>query len=342
MAVRCLALADAVERLRAPAAEEWSALTGTPVVAIDARAGAPYPDERALADAARRVVTLPCPVVVLASVAPPPALRAFLAAAAVVVTSAEDLAACVTACTEQPLAAATLVQVLRAGVGCSVADALVLESLAYATLQGGPEHARWLATRTDAARPAPAAASPVRVEREGGRLTITLDRPNRHNAFSAAMRDALVEALAVAVAEPALTVVVRGAGPSFCSGGDLEEFGTAPDPATAHLVRTTRSPARILAGLGARVRVELHGACVGAGVELPAFAGRVAARPDARFHLPEIRMGLIPGAGGTVGLPRRIGRQRTAYLALSGRWIDAAEAHAWGLVDAVGDEGTLP
>jgi enoyl-CoA hydratase/carnithine racemase len=70
-------------------------------------------------------------------------------------------------------------------------------------------------------------------------------------------------------------------------------------------------------------------------VELPAFARRVVARPDARFWLPEVAMGLVPGAGGTVSIPRRIGRQRTALLALTGTAIDATTALEWGLVDAV-------
>ena len=117
--------------------------------------------------------------------------------------------------------------------------------------------------------------------------------------------------------------MLRGEGPSFCSGGDLDEFGTLPDPATAHAIRSTRHPARLLHALEARVERVVHGACVGAGVELPAFAARVVARPDASFRLPELAMGLVPGAGGTVSLPRRIGRQRTAWLALSGAAIDA-------------------
>jgi enoyl-CoA hydratase/carnithine racemase len=81
--------------------------------------------------------------------------------------------------------------------------------------------------------------------------------------------------------------------------------------------------------------VIVHGACVGAGVELPAFAGRVVARPDARFRLPEVAMGLVPGAGGTVSIPRRIGRQATALLALTGDTIDAPTALALGLVDEI-------
>ena len=153
----------------------------------------------------------------------------------------------------------------------------------------------------------------MRVEREGVCLHITLHRPGRHNAVDAALREHLVEALLVACADPSIErVVVDGAGPSFCSGGDLAEFGTLPDPATAHLVRLTRSPARLLAELAPRLEVRLHGACVGAGIEMAAFARRVVARPDTLISLPEIGLGLIPGAGGTVSLPRRIGRHRTA------------------------------
>jgi enoyl-CoA hydratase/carnithine racemase len=79
-----------------------------------------------------------------------------------------------------------------------------------------------------------------------------------------------------------------------------------------------------------------HGACVGAGVELAAFAGHVKATPDAFFQLPEVSMGLIPGAGGTVSITRRIGRQRTAWMALTGGRVDAATALEWGLIDDIG------
>ena len=66
----------------------------------------------------------------------------------------------------------------------------------------------------------------------------------------------------------------------------------------------------------------VHGPSVGSGVELAAFAGRVVAAPDATFALPEVAMGLVPGAGGTVSIPARIGRHRTAWLALTGERID--------------------
>jgi enoyl-CoA hydratase/carnithine racemase len=77
---------------------------------------------------------------------------------------------------------------------------------------------------------------------------------------------------------------------------------------------------------------------MGSGIELPAFAGRLIARPGARFGLPEIGMGLIPGAGGTVSIPARIGRHRAALLALSGDVIDTDTALQWGLIDEIADE----
>lgn len=237
----------------------------------------------------------------------------------------------VKAATARPRAAAALALLLRGEPG-GVEDGLVAESAVYSMLQGGPEFAAWRTGRP--ARPSPEnSPAPVLVARDGRSLTVTLSRPARHNALNTAMRDALVEALAVGVADETLRVTLQGVGPSFCSGGDLDEFGTTPDPATSHLVRLTRSPAALAARLGPRLEARVHGACIGAGAELAAFAGRVVAHPDAFFALPEMGMGLVPGSGGTVSLPRRIGRHRTAWMLLSGERLRASRARGWGLVD---------
>ena len=168
----------------------------------------------------------------------------------------------------------------------------------------------------------------------GDVLTITLDRPAVHNAYDAATRDALVDALELLRLDPTLTSAhLRGAGRSFCSGGDLSEFGLLADPVTAHQVRAQRSAALAVARVADRLTVHLHGSCAGAGIELAAFAGRVTARAGTQIRLPEVAMGLIPGAGGTASLPPRIGRQRTAWLALTGAAVDAATAMRWGLAD---------
>ena len=212
-----------------------------------------------------------------------------------------------------------------------VRAALLAESAVYSTLLAGPEHAGWLRARGPA-RPV-IETDTVRVARQGDVLRVTLCRPARRNAVTAALRDALVDALAIAHADPSLTVDIDAEGPDFSTGGDLDEFGTAPDVATAHLVRSDRSVGWAIHQIRDRVRVRVHGRAQGSGVEMPAFAGRVAATADATFALPELSLGLVPGAGGTVSVTRRIGRWRTAWLALSGASIDVTTALAWGLVD---------
>ena len=234
-----------------------------------------------------------------------------------------------------PQAAVVLGQVLRASQQLPVPAALDVESFAYSMLLDGPEFRRWLAERPQRQPPGPV-AEPVLTRRDGDRLLITLNRPERRNAYGRQLRDALADALRIALLDPGVNrVVLDGAGPAFCSGGDLAEFGTAPDLVTAHLVRTLGGAGRLVSELKDRIEVHLHGPCVGAGVELPAFAGTVIAAEGTTFTLPEVRMGLLPGAGGTVSIPRRVGRWRTLYLALSGQPLAVATALSWGLVDRV-------
>jgi enoyl-CoA hydratase/carnithine racemase len=328
------------------AAESVSAAAGCPLVVVeiaDGSAGA--------ALAGLDVTALP--VVVAGVVRDPGCLpRAAYAACDVLLT--EDAAAgrpltappgglqwgldaLVDAVSANPVAATTLALLLRSSAGVSVPAALVAESAAYSALQDGAEFQRWRAARPVRA-PEPGLER-VRLERSAADLRIILVRPARRNAIDWRMRDALAEALATAVRDPYLRVELAGDGPDFCSGGDLDEFGSRPDPARAHIVRLARSPALLLHRLADRTTARLHGSCLGAGIELPAFAGRVIAAPDTRIGLPELSFGLIPGAGGTVSLTRRIGRWRTAFLALSGTCLTAAEALAWGLVDALEAQG---
>jgi enoyl-CoA hydratase/carnithine racemase len=242
-------------------------------------------------------------------------------------------------CNRWPLASAVCDDVLRSLDPHGPTSAgVVTESLAYSTLQAGPEFARWLAERGPA--DVPVIPDPVVAQRDGNTLRVAFNRPQRHNAFSTDARAALLEALTVALLDPSVDeVVLSGDGPSFCSGGDLAEFGTFADPASAHVARTRHSPALMLdaitARLGASCRAEVHGQVLGSGLEMAAFCGRVLCRPDAVLGLPELSLGLIPGAGGTVSISRRIGRWRAAYLVLSGTFIDAGTALAWGLVDEI-------
>jgi Enoyl-CoA hydratase/isomerase len=285
------------------------------------------PTESSVAD---RLSSLPCIVVavdrsagdapVLVDVAPEDG-----------VASVDDIVAVVE---RNPIAAITLVLCLREG-SPSLGRALVAESAAYSVLQAGAEFKEWRANRPmRESRPEPGPA--VKVVRRGHRLELILNRPHVRNALNRALRDGLLEGLALAAADPSLTeVVLRGEGPTFCSGGDLDEFGTFTDPAGAHVVRLATSIGRSIAALGPRIEARVHGPCAGSGVELPAFAARVVAHPDFTASLPEIGLGLIPGAGGTASITRRVGRHRMALLALSGRPVDAATALRWGLVDEV-------
>jgi enoyl-CoA hydratase/carnithine racemase len=237
-----------------------------------------------------------------------------------------------------PIAATTLVLCLRQGPS-SLGPALLAESASYSVLQAGAEFARWRASRPVRTSPT-ATGLAVEIWRDGHRLDLVLNRPHVRNALNRALRDGLLEGLALAEADPSITrVLLRGKGSSFCSGGDLDEFGSFADPAAAHMVRLTTSIGRSIDALGSRLVASVHGHCAGSGVELPAFAGQVIARPDFTASLPEVSLGLIPGAGGTASITRRIGRHRMALLALSGRRIDAATALRWGLVDEVTNEG---
>jgi len=234
----------------------------------------------------------------------------------------------------QPAAATVAAQVFRMTLDVSFEKALTLESLAYSMLLASGSFRDWRA------------ATPVRdrVDDDPRVLTdlgpdglrIRLSRSTARNAFDARMRDELVEALSFALDHPDRPqVILSGAGPAFSAGGDLDTFGQATDVSEAHLIRTLRSPARLVRDLGNRITVCLHGACIGAGVEVPAAAGRITARPGTYFRLPEVSMGLIPGAGGTATISRRIGQQRACFMALSGDTIDLETALDWGLVDEV-------
>lgn len=232
-----------------------------------------------------------------------------------------------------PLAASVLRQVLRLTETLPFAAALEVESLAYSTLLGGAEFRRWRAAHV---------AEPVRnvgavtYARDGDHVTLTLASPETRNAMNAAMRDALWEALASVLDDPsAPRVTLRGEGACFSVGGDLDEFGANADLAQAHAIRTARSVARLIDELGPRCEVVFHGACIGSGLEGPAAAARRVALDDAFFQLPELQFGLIPGAGGTVTLPRAIGRHRACAMMLGGARVRASTAFEWGLVQAI-------
>ncbi len=328
MGLRTWSVSELEVALRDPGCfERWSPITGEPALLIDL----------ASMDAAETPPSAVARLALLPAVSIGVGAGDHATAARVDVRVADEASAnaVLAAVAANPFASVALVQLLRRSELLPVEQAILAESLVYSTLQSGPEFGAWLAARER--REAPASREPaVRIDRQGSSVRLRLNRPEKRNAFSAEMRDALCEALQFVLRdETVLHVEWSGEGRAFCSGGDLDEFGTLPDPSTAHAIRSTRSPGILLAACAERVHARLHGACVGAGIELPALCGRVSATPDAFFALPEVGMGLVPGAGGTASLPRRIGRQRTAWMALTHERVDAETALAWGLVDEV-------
>lgn len=237
---------------------------------------------------------------------------------------------------DKPMASSVFVQVLRATENMPMAQALTVESMAYATLQAGPEYTRWLARLKPQLEMQDDTGPAVVAEREGDDVYLELNRPANRNAMSVEMRDALNAELGKVLRDDDIrSVQISGRGKCFSTGGDLTEFGTVPDVATGHIVRGLSVPGALLAECAERVTVLLHGACIGSGLEFPAFAGQVTAKTITHFLLPEISMGLIPGAGGCISIARRIGRRRCAWLGLSGQRIKAQQALEWGLVDDV-------
>jgi enoyl-CoA hydratase/carnithine racemase len=243
-----------------------------------------------------------------------------------------------------PVAATMTCQTLRITEALPFDRALMVESFAYSTVLAGGELARWRTGRTLAASMnANTGRELVRYERDEDQVVLTLDSPETRNAMTAAMRDALYGALANVLDDPTWPdIVLQGAGKCFSTGGALAEFGTAVDVAQAHIIRTLHACARAVDALGCRITARLHGACIGSGLEIPASAARCEALAGSFFQLPELRMGLMPGAGGTASVTRRIGRHRTLWMVLSGERLGVQQALDYGLIDAVRDTPWKP
>jgi len=172
---------------------------------------------------------------------------------------------------------------------------------------------------------------------DDGRVgVITLNRPERLNAYDITMRDGLYEALLAVRDDPRVrAVILRGNGRAFCTGGDVAEFGSAPSAVRAREVRWLRDVWGTLWQLPAITIAAVHGYAVGGGFEMALLCDQSIAASNARFSLPETGMGMIPGVGGTQTLPRLLGTGRALDVVLTGRWLEARTAARLGLVSRV-------
>jgi 2-(1,2-epoxy-1,2-dihydrophenyl)acetyl-CoA isomerase len=180
----------------------------------------------------------------------------------------------------------------------------------------------------------------VEVARDGSVQTITLNRPEKLNAFNRAMHEALRVALEQARDPVVRAVVITGAGRGFSAGQDLTEFGEARD--VAEMLRATYH-VNVLAirSLEKPVIAAVDGVCAGAGLSL-ASACDVRIASDAAFFVPGfVGIGLIPDSGGTYFIQRLLGTPRAFEWMTSNRRLTAAEAHGWGLVSEVVDAGAF-
>ncbi|HEY4620296.1 MAG TPA: enoyl-CoA hydratase/isomerase family protein, partial [Gaiellaceae bacterium] len=186
---------------------------------------------------------------------------------------------------------------------------------------------------------------PVLWARDGAVGFATLNRPHALNALTVELVEELEECLDEAERDPAVrAVVLAGSGEkAFCAGADLETLereyagGSEPD----ELVEALHRVYGRLEGLERPVLAAVHGYCLGGGLELMLTADLCIAADNARFGLPEVNVGALPGAGGTQRLPRLIGPRRAKELMFTGELIDASEAHRIGLVNRVVPAATL-
>jgi (E)-benzylidenesuccinyl-CoA hydratase len=165
----------------------------------------------------------------------------------------------------------------------------------------------------------------IEIHREDAVALLTLNRPDKRNAVNDEMRAELTAAFAGFDADPSLRVVVlTGAGSAFCAGGDLSA-STVPDPDRPRIIEPLDKFAK-------PVIAAINGVAFGGGLELALACDLRIASHAARFALPEVRLGSLPGSGGTQRLPAVVGPSLAAQMILTGEPIDAARALAAGLV----------
>lgn len=166
---------------------------------------------------------------------------------------------------------------------------------------------------------------------------MTLNRPNMLNVYNIQMRDDLSQVLRAISDDPEVLVALfKGAGEkAFCAGADLSEFLTSESPVEARKVRWERDIWGLFLNIPQPTVAALHGYVLGSGIEMALCCDIRITADDARFGLPEVGLGIIPGAGGTQTLPRTVGQAKAMQMLLTNRWVDAQEAWSLGLVNEV-------
>src|SRR5438067_5536923 len=176
----------------------------------------------------------------------------------------------------------------------------------------------------------------VHFENDNGIGVIPVDNPPV-NALSPGVPEGIVAAVDKGNADPSVTAMVLiGAGRSFIAGADIRQFGKGPSTPP-----TGRRPYDVLDDGAKPVVAAIHGYALGGGLEIALACHYRIAVPSAKVGLPEVQIGILPGAGGTQRLPRLIGPKAALDLITSGRHVPAEEAAKLGIVDEIVPEGDL-
>lgn len=176
----------------------------------------------------------------------------------------------------------------------------------------------------------------ILAEPEPGLVVVTLNRPEAANALSTRMGEELLAVWTELAARPDLRcVILAAAGRHFAAGADLKERNGMSDEAWALQHRLFEAMIRAQLACPVPVIAAVQGAAMGGGCEMLLAADFAYAAEGARFGLPEVGLGIMPGLGGTQLLPRALGSRRALELLTTGRHFTAAEALAWGLVNGV-------
>jgi 2-(1,2-epoxy-1,2-dihydrophenyl)acetyl-CoA isomerase len=186
----------------------------------------------------------------------------------------------------------------------------------------------------------------VLVTLDEGLCTVTLNRPEHLNAFTATMLDRFNATLGDAAADERVrALLITGAGHGFCAGQDLNDRSVIPGDAPSDLgesLEQRNNPAiRTIRSMPKPVVMAVNGVAAGAGANLALAGDIVVAAKSATFVQSSARIGLIPDSGGTYFLPRRVGMARAMGLSLLGDPLPAATAAEWGLIWAVYDDADL-
>jgi len=174
----------------------------------------------------------------------------------------------------------------------------------------------------------------ITVERRGAVSLLTFARPDQLNAMSSAM----VEEILAAIAETARVLVLRGAGGNFMAGADIKAYATQSAEAFRDFQESAGRIYSALEGLPKPVIAAIEGYALGGGFEIALSADLIVAHGDAKLGLPEVKLGLVPGGGGTQRLARKLGPNRAAELLMTGRFASAQEMASWGVVNRVAED----